>query len=177
MGLRDLLLLGVLLDLKGEWIVGFIANLGTASAIKAELWSVFYGLKMAWKKEAPKIHLAVDFEQVLKFLKKNKGNKADDALAKLVLPMCIGFHMLNFMPLDIRFILLDDANGESSSGKRAKPTTTPSTPLELSANIIAINPFSSISQDFPRLFMKLHGFRFRFLLKAVEGFDQSSLFR
>ena len=32
---------------KGEWRLGFVCNLGNRNAFVAELWSVYYALKMA----------------------------------------------------------------------------------------------------------------------------------
>ncbi|CAL2267138.1 unnamed protein product [Prunus armeniaca] len=39
---------GLLRDSCGNWIKGFFVNLGHGSIIEAELWGIFYGLKMAW---------------------------------------------------------------------------------------------------------------------------------
>ncbi|CAL1391272.1 unnamed protein product [Linum trigynum] len=40
---------GVLRDEAGQWISGFVAKIGEASAVLAELWAFYYGLELAWK--------------------------------------------------------------------------------------------------------------------------------
>ena len=39
---------GVLRDSNGAWIQGFSVNLGASSILEAELWGIFWGLKLAW---------------------------------------------------------------------------------------------------------------------------------
>lgn len=40
---------GVVHNCKGEWIKGFVANIGMGYVIAAELWGVFYSLKTCWE--------------------------------------------------------------------------------------------------------------------------------
>ena len=41
---------GLLRDISGAWICGFAMKIGRASAIVAEIWGVFEGLKLAREK-------------------------------------------------------------------------------------------------------------------------------
>ncbi|CAL1399438.1 unnamed protein product [Linum trigynum] len=40
---------GVLRDADSSWIGGFVSSLGLCSATMSELWSIYHGLKLAWK--------------------------------------------------------------------------------------------------------------------------------
>jgi len=51
---------GVIRDHAGTWCGGFAVNLGIRSAPLAELWGVYYGLYLAWKKKASRVVLEVD---------------------------------------------------------------------------------------------------------------------
>lgn len=46
---------GVLRDAVGRWLYGFAANLGSASAIEAEIWGIYYGLSLAWSQGFEKV--------------------------------------------------------------------------------------------------------------------------
>ncbi|BFG20702.1 hypothetical protein CerSpe_069760 [Prunus speciosa] len=39
---------GILRDSTGKWLNGFSVNLGIGTILEAELWGVFWGLKLAW---------------------------------------------------------------------------------------------------------------------------------
>ncbi|CAL1352415.1 unnamed protein product [Linum trigynum] len=64
---------GVLRDWAGNWIAGFIANFGTATAILAELWAVFHGLEMAWKKGYRAVRLESDSQLAVQLI----NNRSD----------------------------------------------------------------------------------------------------
>lgn len=38
---------GLLRDSTGRWLIGFTANLGSASALEAKIWELYYGLQLA----------------------------------------------------------------------------------------------------------------------------------
>lgn len=40
---------GIIRDTNGEWILGFNKHLGGGNALLAEMWSIHYGLEIAWK--------------------------------------------------------------------------------------------------------------------------------
>ncbi|CAL1397034.1 unnamed protein product [Linum trigynum] len=64
---------GVLRDGTGNWIAGFLANFGTATAILAELWAVFHGLDMAWKKGYRAVRLESDSQLAIQLI----NNRSD----------------------------------------------------------------------------------------------------
>lgn len=45
----------VLRDEYENWICGFAVNVGICSAPLVELWGVYYGLYMAWKRKTPRL--------------------------------------------------------------------------------------------------------------------------
>jgi len=46
---------GVLRGDKGDWVIGFLENLGHCSSTKAEIRAVFRGLKLAQEAHAQKL--------------------------------------------------------------------------------------------------------------------------
>ncbi|CAL1392167.1 unnamed protein product [Linum trigynum] len=40
---------GVIRDEQGRWIAGFVAKIGEATAVLAELWAFYHGLDLAWR--------------------------------------------------------------------------------------------------------------------------------
>ncbi|CAL9022933.1 unnamed protein product, partial [Prunus brigantina] len=44
----------------GEWIKGFAVNLGKGQIIEAELWGLFFGLKMALDKGINRLIIEMD---------------------------------------------------------------------------------------------------------------------
>ena len=48
---------GCVMKKDGRWVRGLGANIGLADPITAELWAIYYGLKMAW--ERAKINVVV----------------------------------------------------------------------------------------------------------------------
>ncbi|KAL4305413.1 hypothetical protein AHAS_Ahas16G0075800 [Arachis hypogaea] len=61
---------GIIRNYQGRWLAGYMMNIGTCSAFKAELWGVFQGLKMAWDLGFKKAILETDFRAVLQTLQK-----------------------------------------------------------------------------------------------------------
>ncbi|CAL1408401.1 unnamed protein product [Linum trigynum] len=59
---------GVLRGWTGRWIAGFIANLGTATAVLAELWAIFHGLDMTWKKGCRAVRLESDSQLAIQLI-------------------------------------------------------------------------------------------------------------
>ncbi|KAH9716124.1 reverse transcriptase domain-containing protein [Citrus sinensis] len=56
---------GLLRDFNGNWIMGFIVNLGTCSVLSAELWGLLHGLRMAWEYGFRRIQVGVDNKSVV----------------------------------------------------------------------------------------------------------------
>lgn len=55
---------GVLQNGEGEWCGGFAINIGSCTAPLAELWGVYYGLLVAWKKGVRRLEVEVDGDGV-----------------------------------------------------------------------------------------------------------------
>ncbi|KAE8686354.1 hypothetical protein F3Y22_tig00111069pilonHSYRG00117 [Hibiscus syriacus] len=72
---------GLIRDCHGTCLGGFIRPLGVTTALQAELWGLFEGLKHAWNKDRAWL---VDFK-----LFNTEANKAAYALAKLCLPQLL----------------------------------------------------------------------------------------
>ena len=65
---------GLLRDCHGNFIHGFSANLGVCSVIKAELWGVLHGLRMAWDLGYRRIQVGTDNCSVVQLIKENNAN-------------------------------------------------------------------------------------------------------
>ena len=59
---------GLLRDFTGNWIMGFIVNLGTCSVLLVELWGLLHGLRMAWENDFRRVQVGVDNESVVHLL-------------------------------------------------------------------------------------------------------------
>ncbi|CAL1412749.1 unnamed protein product [Linum trigynum] len=59
---------GVLRDQMGHWVAGFVANLGTATAILSELWGISFGLDIAWKHGGRAIQIQTDSQLALQLI-------------------------------------------------------------------------------------------------------------
>jgi len=59
---------GVLRGDKGEWLVGFLENLGHCSSIKAEFKAVWRGLNLANEMQAQRVWLQIDSKIVVSML-------------------------------------------------------------------------------------------------------------
>ncbi|KAL9462413.1 hypothetical protein AB3S75_000421 [Citrus x aurantiifolia] len=59
---------GLLRDFTGNWIMGFIVNLGTCSVLSAELWGLLHGLRMAWENGFRRVQVGVDNKSVVHLL-------------------------------------------------------------------------------------------------------------
>lgn len=51
---------GVSRDCQGKWVERFPINLGNTTALEAELWGLFYGLSLAWKKGSRRLMVELD---------------------------------------------------------------------------------------------------------------------
>jgi ribonuclease HI len=60
---------GLLRNCHGDWIGGFSANLGTGEILIAELWSLYYGLKLALQLNCSKIQVESDSSLVVNLVK------------------------------------------------------------------------------------------------------------
>ncbi|CAA7021138.1 unnamed protein product [Microthlaspi erraticum] len=60
---------GVIRDNRGLWCRGFVLNIGTCTVRMAELWSVYYGLVIAWESRAQRVEMEIDLEMIVGFLK------------------------------------------------------------------------------------------------------------
>ncbi|KAL9449909.1 hypothetical protein AB3S75_011776 [Citrus x aurantiifolia] len=59
---------GLLCDFNGNWLMGFIVNLGTCSVLSAELWGLLHGLRVAWENGFRRIQVGVDNKSVVHLL-------------------------------------------------------------------------------------------------------------
>ncbi|KAF7833187.1 putative ribonuclease H protein At1g65750 family [Senna tora] len=62
---------GTIRDTTGNWWCEFIANLGSASVLSAELWGIFHGLKTAWEQRFRKVILESDSSLAINHVKSN----------------------------------------------------------------------------------------------------------
>ena len=51
---------GLFRDETGKWLYGFWVNLGSCSALMAELWGAWYVLKIAWERGYRRLILEID---------------------------------------------------------------------------------------------------------------------
>lgn len=65
---------GALRDAGGNWVGGFSLNIGICSAPLAELWSVYYGVYIAWERRVERFEVEVDSEIVVGFLQSGIGD-------------------------------------------------------------------------------------------------------
>lgn len=59
---------GVLRDSFGNWIKGFAVNLGNGQVLEAELWGLFFGLKMALDKGVNRLITEMDSALCVQFI-------------------------------------------------------------------------------------------------------------
>ncbi|KAH9730831.1 putative ribonuclease H protein [Citrus sinensis] len=59
---------GLLRDFTGNWIMGFIVNIGMCSVLSAERWGLLHGLRMAWENGFRRVQVGVDNESVVHLL-------------------------------------------------------------------------------------------------------------
>ena len=64
---------GLLRDCHGNFIHGFSAYLGVCSVLKAELWGVVHGLRMAWDLGYRRIQVGIDNYSVVQIIKENNA--------------------------------------------------------------------------------------------------------
>ncbi|CAL1407561.1 unnamed protein product [Linum trigynum] len=59
---------GVLRDSTGQWIAGYMANIGSTTAAHAELWALMYGLDLAWKHDCRALQVQTDSQLALQLI-------------------------------------------------------------------------------------------------------------
>ncbi|KAF7808072.1 RnaseH [Senna tora] len=59
---------GIIRDNYGNWIKGFVSNLGYASVLSAEIWGIYHGLVTAWNLGFRKVELESDSSQAIKII-------------------------------------------------------------------------------------------------------------
>ncbi|CAL8155262.1 unnamed protein product [Prunus armeniaca] len=64
----------VLKDHLGQWIGGFVVNLGRGEVIEAELWGMFFGLNLAVKKKVDDIVIEMDFDTAVLLIQRKVSN-------------------------------------------------------------------------------------------------------
>ena len=132
---------GLIKNHKGEWIRGFMRNLGRCKVIIAEIWGVL-GLKMVWEQGYKNIVLESDSKTLVKILPKKaitnssifmlhcqcqrilerdwtveirhtykEGNRCADWLANYSLTQSLGSHISQDPPSELLSLLLADALG------------------------------------------------------------------
>lgn len=60
---------GLIRNHHGDWIKGFLANLGNGSNMRAEAWAVFFGLDLAWKEGLRKVEVHSDSQVIIGMIK------------------------------------------------------------------------------------------------------------
>lgn len=61
---------GVIRDSDGQWVGGFVHNIGHCTVPKAELWGILGGLSLAWDRGFRKVILESDSQLVVNMLSK-----------------------------------------------------------------------------------------------------------
>ncbi|CAL1363580.1 unnamed protein product [Linum trigynum] len=61
---------GALRDHLGRWNKGFVVNLGTCSAVQAELWGIYHGLGVAWQAGSRTLIVESDSQLALQLIEK-----------------------------------------------------------------------------------------------------------
>ncbi|CAL1360326.1 unnamed protein product [Linum trigynum] len=61
---------GLLRDGTGKWLKGFVASLGTATAVLAELWAFSHGLDLAWKEGHRAIKIETDSQLAIQLIER-----------------------------------------------------------------------------------------------------------
>lgn len=74
----------VMRNRRGEWIKGAGGMIGLCVPLGAELWSIFYGLKLAWEKEVKHVVIESDCEEAV-----NQVNSPDPDFGLIDLIMLI----------------------------------------------------------------------------------------
>ncbi|CAH9053737.1 unnamed protein product [Cuscuta epithymum] len=64
---------GLIRNHKGEWVSGFILNIGKTECFKSELWALRQGLLLACDLDINKVIVEVDSESMLKVVKKKNS--------------------------------------------------------------------------------------------------------
>ncbi|KAK5841923.1 hypothetical protein PVK06_004249 [Gossypium arboreum] len=41
---------GLIQDCRGDWLIGFFRNIGACSVLNSELWAMYDGMRLAWRK-------------------------------------------------------------------------------------------------------------------------------
>ncbi|BFG34312.1 hypothetical protein CerSpe_205870 [Prunus speciosa] len=59
---------GVLRDHLGQWLGGFAVNLGKGKILEAELWGLFFGLKLAVEKQVDDVVIEMDSAIAVKLI-------------------------------------------------------------------------------------------------------------
>ncbi|KAF7808046.1 ribonuclease H [Senna tora] len=59
---------GIIRDNYGNWIKGFVSNLGYASVLSVEIWGIYHGLVTAWNLGFRKVELESDSSQAIKMI-------------------------------------------------------------------------------------------------------------
>ncbi|KAF7832914.1 RnaseH [Senna tora] len=59
---------GIIRDNHGNWIKGFVSNLGYVSFLSVELWGIYHGLVTAWNLGFRKVELESDSSQASKMI-------------------------------------------------------------------------------------------------------------
>ena len=74
---------GILRNDQGEWIGGFAINLGSYSALVAEVWGRWHALHIALARGCKKVILELDSTVVIQLIK--NGTKSINAANRLVM--------------------------------------------------------------------------------------------
>ncbi|QHO40259.1 Putative ribonuclease H protein [Arachis hypogaea] len=135
---------GLIRTHEGDWVGGFMANLGNCHAFRAELWGVFHGLNMAWDLGMRRIIIETDSLEVYKEISKERksqnynslvreiqklkdksweikvmhthrsGNASADHLAKVSIRKQFRFYFLNSPSEEMKDLLLKDVNRDTN---------------------------------------------------------------
>ncbi|KAI5314876.1 hypothetical protein L3X38_044052 [Prunus dulcis] len=97
---------GVIRDSFGDWVSGFAVNLGKGQVLEAEIWGLFFGLKLAIEKGICNLTIEMD-SAIAVNLCQNPSMLAMHPLAALVVvTLCSRFPVVPFSMCSMRRILL-----------------------------------------------------------------------
>ncbi|XP_016648950.1 PREDICTED: putative ribonuclease H protein At1g65750 [Prunus mume] len=85
---------GVIRNSSGDWISGFAVNLGKGQILEAEIWGLFFGLKLAVDKEIDNLVVEMDSAIAVQLIQK-QGLTDVHPLAALVASCWELMHMIN----------------------------------------------------------------------------------
>ncbi|CAL9017182.1 unnamed protein product [Prunus brigantina] len=79
---------GVICGANGDWICGFVVNLGKGQILEAELWGLYFGLHLAWDKGISNLLIEMDATVVVSLVQQI-GTLSCHPLVALIQSCCV----------------------------------------------------------------------------------------